>query len=125
MVPQPPSDRSRGLALTLGIVLGVFGGHRFYAGKVKSGILQACTLGGVGLWTLYDCLVIGAGQFTDVEGRRISRWNADIPESWEEAAAPQLAAEVDALRHEVAELSERLDFAERLLTRPREVRPGE
>jgi hypothetical protein len=33
---------------------------------------------------------------------------------------PELLAEVDALRHDVAELAERLDFAERLLASKRE-----
>ena len=35
-------------------------------------------------------------------------------------ADPELLAEVDALRHDVAELAERLDFAERLLASKRE-----
>ncbi len=39
------------------------------------------------------------------------------------APDPELLAEVDALRHEVAELAERLDFAERLLAAKRE--PGQ
>jgi hypothetical protein len=33
---------------------------------------------------------------------------------------PELLAEVDGLRHDVAELAERLDFAERLLAAKRE-----
>ena len=45
-----PSDKSRGVALALAIVLGVFGGHRFYVGKTGTGILMAATLGGDGLW---------------------------------------------------------------------------
>ena len=36
------------------------------------------------------------------------------------AMDPELLAEVDALRHDVAELAERLDFAERLLASKRE-----
>ncbi len=36
------------------------------------------------------------------------------------APDPELLAEVDALRHDVAELAERLDFAERLLASKRE-----
>jgi hypothetical protein len=36
------------------------------------------------------------------------------------AADPELMAEVDSLRHDVAELAERLDFAERLLASKRE-----
>jgi hypothetical protein len=38
------------------------------------------------------------------------------------AQDPELLAEVDALRHEVAELHERVDFAERLLAQRQE--PG-
>ncbi|MEP7324623.1 MAG: TM2 domain-containing protein, partial [Gemmatimonadota bacterium] len=48
------SDKSRGVALALAIVLGVFGAHRFYAGKVGTGLLQLGTLGGLGIWYLYD-----------------------------------------------------------------------
>ena len=36
------------------------------------------------------------------------------------AQDPELLAEVDALRHEVAELHERVDFAERLLAQRQE-----
>jgi hypothetical protein len=36
------------------------------------------------------------------------------------AMDPELLAEVDGLRHDVAELAERLDFAERLLAAKRE-----
>ena len=36
------------------------------------------------------------------------------------AMDPELLAEVDGLRHDVAELAERLDFAERLLASKRE-----
>ena len=36
------------------------------------------------------------------------------------AQDPELLAEVDALRHEVAELHERVDFAERLLSQRQE-----
>jgi hypothetical protein len=123
-VPSPssarPSDKSRGVALALAVVLGVFGAHRFYVGKTGTGVLQACTLGGLGLWYLYDCIIVGAGQFTDADGRRVSRWDPEIAEPGEGGGDPQLLAEVEALRSEVAELAERLDFAERLLAKPRE-----
>ena len=47
-----------------------------------------------------------------------TRWD---PESVAEESPPSEAVllEVDALRSEVAELAERLDFAERLLAQPR------
>ena len=45
-----PSDRSRTVALVLAFFLGVFGAHRFYAGKTQTAILMLVTLGGLGIW---------------------------------------------------------------------------
>jgi hypothetical protein len=39
-----------------------------------SGILQLLTFGGLGLWTLYDMIMIVIGNFTDDEGNRITEW---------------------------------------------------
>ena len=117
-----PSDKSRGAALAFAVVLGVFGAHRFYVGKTGTGVLQAVTLGGFGFWYLYDCSLVASGQFTDAQGRPVLRWDPETPDLGEGHDHPQLLAEVDALRGEVAELAERLDFAERLLAKPREER---
>jgi hypothetical protein len=115
------SDKSRGVAFTLAILLGVFGAHRFYAGKIGTGLLQLGTLGGLGVWYLYDVILVASGGFKDSEGRRISRWD---PESQEQGEIPeQILDEFYALRSEVAELHERVDFTERLLAQPR--REGE
>src|ERR1041384_5929864 len=77
---SPPSEKSRAVALALCIPLGVFGAHRFYAGKIGTGILQLCTMGGFGLWWLFDLITIASGEFRDVDGRRISLWDpADSP----------------------------------------------
>lgn len=48
---------------------GTFGVDRFYMGYVGTGILKLLTLGGVGLWTLVDMIVIMTGTFRDKEGR--------------------------------------------------------
>jgi TM2 domain len=116
--PLDPSDKSRGVATALAALLGPFGAHRFYVGKTGSGVLMAATLGGLGLWWLYDLIVVAAGDFRDLQGRRVSRWD---PEVGDAQSAEALAQEVDALRAEVAELAERVDFAERLLAAPRDV----
>lgn len=114
----PPSDKSRGIAFILALVLGVFGAHRFYVGKIGTGILMLCTVGGLGIWYLYDVILVASGGFRDADGRRLTRWD---PETHEEALQGELSAEVieelEALRREVAELSERVDFTERLLQR--------
>ena len=61
-------------AFLLCLILGVFGAHRFYVGKSKSGVLQLLTLGGVGIWWLADLILIVTGAFRDAEGNRITEW---------------------------------------------------
>jgi hypothetical protein len=116
--PESPSDKSRGVALALAAVLGLFGGHRFYLNKTGTGVLMAVTIGGCGLWWLYDLILVASGSFRDADGRLVRRWDPE-----EALAAGPMPAEVldelDALRHQVAELAERVDFAERLLAAPR------
>jgi hypothetical protein len=121
---QEISDRSRGVALILATVLGVFGGHRFYAGKHVSGVLQAVTVGGLGLWWLYDMIVITAGEFRDDQDRKLVRWWESSPLAHPDyRALPQMEVvldAVDALRGEVGELNERVDFMERILAQVKE-----
>lgn len=69
------SEYTRLPVFVLCLLLGWFGFHRFYVGKIGTGILQLITIGGVGLWTLYDLIVICFGTFTDKRGRRIVRWS--------------------------------------------------
>ena len=114
----PPSKKSRGVALALCIPLGFFGAHRFYVGKIGTGLLQLCTLGGLGLWWLYDLILIAAGEFRDEEGRKVSQWDSSQAAALERGAPQELLDEIDVLRREVSELSERVDFAERLLADP-------
>jgi TM2 domain-containing membrane protein YozV len=110
-----PSERSRGVALALAAVLGPFGAHRFYVGKNATGVLMLCTLGGVGLWYLYDLILVASGSFRDADNRLVSLWELEQAGRSAGAAPQEVLEELTQLRTEVAELSERLDFAERLL----------
>jgi hypothetical protein len=114
-----PSDRSRGVALALSALLGVFGAHRFYVGKTGTGLLMLCTLGGGGLWYLYDLIVVAGGSFRDSENRLVSRWDPETLPPVRSELSEEVLDELAALRFEVSELAERLDFAERLLAQPR------
>ena len=51
--------------------LGVLGVHRFYTGHTATGVIQLLTLGGCGIWTLIDFIVILVGNFKDAEGNPI------------------------------------------------------
>ena len=51
--------------------LGMFGVHRFYLGKIGTGVLQLLTLGGLGIWALIDWILLMCGVFTDKEGQMV------------------------------------------------------
>ena len=57
--------------LLLSIFLGGLGVHRFYVGKIGTGILQLITVGGCGIWTLIDIIMIVTGNFKDKDGNEI------------------------------------------------------
>lgn len=110
------SPRSRGVALGLAVVGGLFGLHRFYVGRVHSGVWMCLTLGGLGIWYLYDVVVIAAGDFHDADGCRVARWEVA---DWS-GGREDLEERLQALESQVSELAERLDFVERLLAQARE-----
>jgi len=65
------SDKDYWTAALLCFFLGVVGAHRFYAGKIGSGIAQLLTFGGLGLWTFYDLMMILMSKFEDADGNKI------------------------------------------------------
>jgi len=109
--PSPaPSERSRAVALILSCPpFGIFGLPSFYVGRWQRGLLQLITFGGF--------------------GRPLRRWGVPDPSTGGAAAGEvrQLTEQLDALRNEVADLAERMDFAERMLAKQRDrdrLRPG-
>ncbi len=54
--------------LLLCFFLGVIGVHRFYVGKIGTGLLMLFTFGGFGIWTLVDFVMIAVGSFKDKDG---------------------------------------------------------
>ena len=67
------SDKGFVPALLLCFFLGGLGVHRFYVGKIGTGILMLLTLGGFGIWAIIDFVMIAVGSFCDKQGRTLRR----------------------------------------------------
>lgn len=73
------SSKSRTIAAVLAFFLGGLGVHRFYVGKIGSGIAQiilTCCFGIGYIWALIDMIVILCGNFRDNENKLIVNWDA-------------------------------------------------
>jgi hypothetical protein len=104
------------VTLALAFLLGVFGAHRFYAGRTGSAIAMLLTFGGLGIWWFFDVIVVAAGGFHDATGRLVTDWDPSSADLGGRRDLDAVLDELDALRQEVTDLAERLDFAERLLS---------
>lgn len=69
------SDKNWIAAILLCLFLGPLGVHRFYVGKIGTGILMLLTLGGFGIWALVDLVIIIVGSFKDADGNVIKMQN--------------------------------------------------
>lgn len=64
----PKSEKSFVATLLFCILLGTLGVHRFYVGKIGTGILMLITFGGFGIWWLIDIILIVSMRFRDKQG---------------------------------------------------------
>ena len=67
------SPSSRWVALVLCSLLGCIGVHRFYVGKIGTGILYLFTGGLFGIGWLVDIIMIACGSFTDSSGAQLKQ----------------------------------------------------
>jgi TM2 domain-containing membrane protein YozV len=74
------SEKSRAATFLFAFFLGPLGVHRFYVGKIGSGIaMLLLTLSIIGLlitpiWALVDWIMAVSGSFKDGEGKLIKTW---------------------------------------------------
>lgn len=67
------SQKSKIVTLILAIVLGWIGGHRFYVGKIGTGIIWFFTVGFFGIGWILDIIKVLSGTFKDGAGLVISQ----------------------------------------------------
>jgi uncharacterized RDD family membrane protein YckC len=85
------SNKSKSTTFLLCYFLGILGVHRFYVGKLITGLLMLLTGGGLMIWWVYDLYCIAMGRFTDKQGDalRVTQPHADQPNAgfWVRLAA--------------------------------------
>jgi hypothetical protein len=117
------SERSRGVALALGFFGGFFGLHRFYVGKTGTGVAMIVTFGGIGIWWLYDMVLLASGEFRDVEDLPLRNWAVEDTRHGGGRSDQRVDAveqDLQQLRDQFNDLAERVDFAERMLAQHRD-----
>ena len=73
MASEDFSEKNWLTTLLLCIFLGTLGIHRFYAGKIGTGILMLLTAGVFGILWIIDIIMIATGSFTDKNGRLLKQ----------------------------------------------------
>ncbi|WP_104163567.1 TM2 domain-containing protein [Cryobacterium sp. N22] len=63
-------------------LLGGFGADRFYLGKIGTAVAKLLTLGGLGVWTLIDLIIVLAGKTTDKQGQPLIGYDQKKVLAW-------------------------------------------
>lgn len=111
------------MALALGFFGGVFGLHRFYVGKTQTGVAMIVTFGGLGVWWLYDMVLLASGEFRDAEDLPLRNWAVEDSRpsrGRSDRRVEDVEEQLLELRDQFNDLAERVDFAERMLAQQRE-----
>lgn len=73
-VSKIPRQRHFLAVFFISFMWGTFGVDRMYLGKWGMGILKLVSLGGFGLWTIVDLILIMGGTMRDKQGREMAQF---------------------------------------------------
>ena len=74
-LPVEISPKSRLAVTLLAYFVGVLGVHRFYLGKIWTGIAMLFTGGGLFVWAFVDFIMAAIGVMKDKDGKLIKKWD--------------------------------------------------
>ncbi|MFQ5733160.1 MAG: TM2 domain-containing protein [Planctomycetaceae bacterium] len=73
MQESAPAKKQWLTALLLSLFLGGIGVDRFYLGYTGLGVAKLITVGGCGLWALYDLIMIALNKLPDADGNELAK----------------------------------------------------
>jgi TM2 domain-containing membrane protein YozV len=80
--PSPATQKSFLVTWLLALFLGSLGADRFYLGKIGTAIAKLLTLGGLGIWSLIDLIMVLIGKTTDKQGQSLVGYDAKKKLAW-------------------------------------------
>lgn len=77
-IENTEKQKSYTVTLLLNFFLGWLGIHRFYTGYIIIGIIQLLTLGGLGIWSFIDYIMLVTDRYKDKNNNPLAKYNKNL-----------------------------------------------
>jgi TM2 domain-containing membrane protein YozV len=83
---HPPYANAQGKSFVvtwlLSLLLGSLGVDRFYLGKIGTGVVKLLTIGGLGIWSIIDLIIVLTGNMRDKNGYPLEGYPENKKKAW-------------------------------------------